>query len=103
MTTSTAIQNANLTASGGADQVVAPCASECFRLHSGAHSFTFQYADTNGNPVGAGAAAEELSSTCFEFRVISARNQPFTQNQIIGFLVGTGSDTIAITPDRFPG
>ena len=82
--------------------VVAPCTLEAADLIDSAHTFTFQYADdtANANPIGDAVAAEQLSATCFEFKVERARKTFWTTGQTIGYVVGTAGDTIALRPRR---
>lgn len=84
---------------GGLGNVTAPCVTEAVDLISTAHTFTFQFADGNGNAIGDPVNAAQISATYFEFKADSGgKGFTWAAGQVIGFIVGTAADNIGIRP-----
>lgn len=82
------MQIGSIASPGGALQ--APCSAPSFLLTSSA-SFTVQYVDEHGAPVGVAAPAQQYAATSFMAKVVAPRNSPFVKGAVLALVVGTAT------------
>lgn len=106
------MQAGSLALTGSAQNLVAPCAVEGFRIYSNAFTFNFQFAvranetanaNQAGQGIGAAIAAEERSATDFFIELHAPLGNPFQAGEVLGIISGShNGDVLFIRPIR-PG